>query len=143
MWVLLDLLFYCMHLYWPNQSSSYEVLILCVLDVSLYMLSDGLDRVAVFHNLPKVYLLHIRNPLVLTIACISLLVLHVLVNQNSAKIHLFFMKVSLAVFLSSFGVSKIVALSFVTGVMASYIYLWDQVEPLKQEKPEDRAIRFD
>jgi hypothetical protein len=140
-WVLLDLLYYILNLAFNEKASIYETCILGLLDMFLYWTKDEKDKLRTFHSLPKVFLVHLRNPVLLTAIAIALFGLHAWQQLKASRSVVFFAVIALAVFLASFGVSKIVALAFVTGIMASYMYLWESIEP--QAPKEEPQVNFD
>ena len=140
-WTLLDCLYYAMNLHMNQKASLYEILMLAALDYFLQTTKDEKNKVKVFHNLPKVFLIHIGNPLVLTIMAIAMVALHCWQHLRLNKSVVFFLAITLSIFLSSFGVTKIIALSFVTGIMASYMYLWESIDPVTQK--DEEFIKFD
>ena len=140
-WLLLDLLYYLLNIGFNGYASMYEICMLGLLDAFLYWTKDEKDKLRIFHSLPKVFLVHLRNPILLTLLAFGLLLLHAWQHLRANKSVVFFMAISLAVFFASFGVTKIVALSFVTGIMASYMYLWESIEPMPAK--DESAAKFD
>ena len=128
-WLLLDLLFYLANLWANPRLSCYDLAVLGGLDAFLFLAKDERQKLQLFHNLPKLFLLHLRSPPLLNLLALGLVALHVSQQLRANKSVLFFAGVTLFVFFAALGTTKIIALSFVTGIMASYLYLWEAIEP--------------
>ena len=142
LWLLLGLLVYLLHLLQDKRASFYEIIIVAVLDLSLLASRDEKDRLGLFHSLPRVFLIHPKNHIFLTIISLSTIILHCIWQGKRDRSIAFFLAITLAIFAASFGTTKIIALSFVTGIMASYMYLWEVIEPIPPQH-EEETIRFD
>lgn len=132
LWLCLDALYYLAQLYLNQKASAYELVILALLDVFLYAAKDDKEKLQAFHNLPKVFLLHLQEKAILNLLTMALVGLHTFLQMGSNKSVVFFLAITLAIFLSSFGTTRVVGVSFVTGIMASYMYLWESLEPPAQ-----------
>ena len=128
-WLLLDLLFYLCNLWANPRLGCYEVAVLGLLDGFLFISKDERQKLLMFHNLPKLFVLHLRSPLLLNLLALGLVAVHVWQHLRSNRSVLFFAAVTVFIFFASLGTTKIIALSFVTGIMASYMYLWETIEP--------------
>jgi hypothetical protein len=141
LWVLLDLVFYLMYIWLDKRASIFEIVTLGALDVFLYLTKDDRDKLKVFHSLPRIFLLHLKNNPILTILNLLTIGLHSWMHIRSNKSVVFFLAITLSIYCSSLGITKIIALSFVTGIMASYMYLWETIEPVPQR--DEETLKFE
>ena len=141
-WVLLDFLHCLLYLTYCSTIEKYEILVLGLLDIFLFTSKDDRQKVVLFHNSPKIYFLHLKNPILLTSFTTLCVLLHLCQHLRTSKAALFIMGVNLSVYISSYGITKIISLSFVTAIMASYMYLWEFLEP-NQASFEDLFIKPD
>lgn len=138
--VLADVMFYLLHLITENRFSTTEVLMFAVADILLYLWRDHMDRLETFHNLPKLFLLDIKGNKFLTLLGLIMSGLHVFLSAQRSKTILFFLGVALSLMIASNGTTKVIALSFITWIMASYMYMWETLEPpafVKEEQIVD------
>jgi hypothetical protein len=138
LWLIADLVFYTANALLSQRSSTYEILIFACLDVFLLLAKDEKDKLRLFHGLPKVFLLHWKNNLLLTAFSVLVLVLQGLQSETPALI-CFFLAITGSIFAASTGVTRITAASFVVGIAAAYMYIWENVEPAVKKPEEDSS----
>lgn len=134
--VLVDVMFYLLHLVLQNSFSFQEIIAFALADIFLYVYRDHSDRLEAFHNLPKLFVLDFRGSTPLTVVGLIIIAFHVLLEARKAKTIFFFLGVALSLLLASHGTKKVIALSFIIWIMASYMYMWETLEPPAPPKEE-------
>jgi hypothetical protein len=140
-WIMADVLFYTFNILLNKNTSTYEVMILAMLDIFLFVAKDDKDKLKIFHSLPKLFLLHIRNNPVLTLMTTFFLAVHLIQHKKSSSVITLFTAITLAIFGASFGISRIVSCGLLTGVMAAYMYIWENSDTLPPVQPEAPVIQ--
>lgn len=139
LWLLADLLFYIANALLSQRCSTYEIVIFACLDVFLLLAKDEKDKLRLFHGLPKVFMLHWKNSVFLTAFSITTIAAQCLQSSAPTSVGLFLV-ITTSIFAASLGVTRITAASFMVGIAAAYMYIWESVEPhhkKAEEVPED------
>lgn len=139
--ILLDLVYYIANAWLNSRCSAYEIVIFASLDIFLLTAKDERDKLQMFHSLPKVFLLHLKNPFILTMFTVTMLVLHYLKHEQAGSSIIFFLAITLSIFAASFGITKITAVSFIVGISAAYMYIWENVEPPARRLDDESEYR--
>jgi len=139
-WVLVDVLFYTVCQLQCSHMSRYEIVILLLLDLFLFVVKDEQDKLKIFHHLPKVFTLHLRGHPVIIIGVVAALAAHFVQHHRQTKSILFFLSVTCAVFFASFGAGVVLMAALEIGIVAAYMYMWETTYIAPPKTDDDLKI---
>ena len=139
-WVLVDVLFYTICQLQCSHMSRYEIMILFLLDIFLFVVKDEQDKLRIFHSLPKIFTLHLRGHPLIILGVAASIAAHLLQHRKQTKSILFFLSVTTAVFFASFGVGVVLAAALEIGVVAAYMYMWETTYIAPPKTDDDLKI---
>jgi hypothetical protein len=123
--IVFDSLFYFQHIRTRQLADCYDIAILAILDYFICYHMQKNDKLKLFYNIPKIFMLSLTAPLFLNIITLFRIGLHLKSNPSN---NIYFMfSAAFSIFFSSFSGSRTLACILTTIVMTFAINVWDDI----------------